>query len=163
MNTPQVKKLARAISCLLFCACNSVIASDLACTPNTKISLPTIHADVIAIGELHGSNEIPAFVGGLVCQLAMSEKPVVLGLELPMDLQVGINKYTLSKGQPEDKLALLSADFYLVDSTFPNCVNYLNNAPAPRWLQINTNEQVDMSAIEAREKFHPVTCAICTA
>ncbi|MFZ6746949.1 hypothetical protein ACO0LC_27290 [Undibacterium sp. JH2W] len=97
----------------LFAAvCKPIFASDLPCTPHAQISVSKINADVIAIGDFHGSNEIPAFVEGLVCQLALSGKPVVLGLELPMDLQAGITQYTLSKGTPEDKKALLSAYFW---------------------------------------------------
>ncbi|MFZ6760221.1 hypothetical protein ACO0K9_23720 [Undibacterium sp. Ji50W] len=112
MNTPRPRLLFGAITFLLIAACNSAFASDLACTPTTQIPLSAIKVDVIAIGEFHGSNEIPAFVEGLVCQIALTGKPVVLGLELPMDLQADITKYTLSRGEVEDKKALLSASFW---------------------------------------------------
>ncbi|MFZ6770125.1 hypothetical protein ACO0LM_23990 [Undibacterium sp. Di26W] len=112
MNTLRLSIFFRAITFLFIAACNPALASDLPCTPNTQMSLSAIKAEVIAIGELHGSNEIPAFVEGLVCQIALTGKPVVLGLELPMDLQADIIKYTLSRGEAEDKKALLSASFW---------------------------------------------------
>jgi len=112
MKMRLLKLRILASSFLFIAVCTPIFANDLLCKPDTQISFSKINANVIAIGDFHGSNEIPAFVEELVCQLALAGKPVVLGLELPMDMQADFNKYTLSKGTPADKKALLSAYFW---------------------------------------------------
>jgi len=47
---------------------------------------------VIFIGELHGTNESPRFVEGVVCSLLRQGKPVTLALEMSSDLQADLDR-----------------------------------------------------------------------
>ena len=65
----------------------------------------------VVVGDLHGTVEAPAFVASLVCNLAHSGHPVVLGLEYPVDEQHYLDEFLRS---PTDNLqpALLSSPFW---------------------------------------------------
>ena len=45
------------------------------------------------MGEVHGTKEIPEFVGELACSFLQSGKKLILGLEIPSDTQEAINTY----------------------------------------------------------------------
>ncbi len=57
------------------------------------IDIPTSILDrkIILLGEIHGTNEAPAFAGELVCNLMASRGAAVLALELPLSSQVAVN------------------------------------------------------------------------
>jgi hypothetical protein len=56
--------------------------------------------DAILIGEIHGTNEAPQFVEGLVNLWLGSGEKVLLGLEINMDNQASIDSFIRS-GEPE--------------------------------------------------------------
>jgi hypothetical protein len=60
----------------------------------------------ILLGDLHGTRELPAFVGGLVAQLAEAH-PVILGLELRADDVPSLAAYLTSDGGPVARQAAL--------------------------------------------------------
>jgi hypothetical protein len=62
---------------------------------------------VLLLGELHGSNEIPAFVGTLACHLASAGQPVVVGLQLPHEEQRTLQRYLQSNGGPQARAELV--------------------------------------------------------
>jgi hypothetical protein len=53
----------------------------------------------ILLGDLHGTRELPAFVGGLVAQLAAAH-PVIVGLEILSDQLPSLDAYLSSDGGP---------------------------------------------------------------
>ncbi|MCP3101346.1 hypothetical protein LZ198_20950 [Myxococcus sp. K15C18031901] len=66
----------------------------------------------LVIGEQLGSHEAPQVVGNLVCQLAETSLPVVLGLSLPQSEQERVDRYLASPGAPTDQDALLEGRFW---------------------------------------------------
>jgi hypothetical protein len=60
----------------------------------------------LLIGDLHGTREIPAFVGRLVATLVARE-PVVLALEIRRDLAPSIDAFVASDGGPAARAAAL--------------------------------------------------------
>ncbi|MBX7230236.1 MAG: hypothetical protein K1X48_11615 [Burkholderiaceae bacterium] len=86
-------------------------ATDLPCTPTTKIDITTIKPRVVIVGEVHGTKEIPEFVGELACSFLQSGKKLILGLEIPSDTQEAINTYMNSPGTPLDKKTLIESEF----------------------------------------------------
>ena len=71
-----------------------------------------ITAQVIIVGEIHGTKEMPEFAAKLVCHYAKKKIPVLLGLELPTEYQTYLNTYHLSNGTVKDKEKLLGAAFW---------------------------------------------------
>lgn len=61
---------------------------------------------VILIGDLHGTREIPAFVGRLVDEVAARE-PMVLALELPRGELPSLDAFLASDGGPAARAAAL--------------------------------------------------------
>jgi hypothetical protein len=65
----------------------------------------------LLLGELHGTREIPAFVGRLVAAVSARE-PVVLALEIPQDHGPAIGAFLASDGGPAARRALLAAPWW---------------------------------------------------
>jgi hypothetical protein len=66
---------------------------------------------IVLFGEVHGTREIPGFVGDALCQAAASGE-VHLALEIPRTEQPRIDAYLASPGRPADRAALLSGPFW---------------------------------------------------
>lgn len=66
----------------------------------------------LVIGELHGTEEMPAFFGELVTEVA-ARKPVTVVLEYPQSRQRDLDRYLASSGSEADRKALLAADYWV--------------------------------------------------
>lgn len=69
---------------------------------------------VIVFGELHGTTELPAFVGRVLTAVA-ERRPVVLGLEIPRSEQPAIEAYMAGSGGASERERLLGAPFWRQD------------------------------------------------
>jgi hypothetical protein len=67
---------------------------------------------VLLLGELHGTKEVPAFVGTVGCHVASAGVPVVVGLELPREEQRALRRYLKSDGGKEARAALVEGSFW---------------------------------------------------
>lgn len=83
-------------------------AAPLECTLPPQVTLDKIEARVIVVGEIHGTEQAPAFVGQLVCGTLKLGRPVVLALERDGAEQQALNRYLASDGLPADVQALLA-------------------------------------------------------
>lgn len=97
-----------ALTLLLF----SPVSGVYACEKIDPEIMRKLDEKVIVLGEIHGTVEMPEFAGNLFCYFAMNRQPVLLGLEMPEDLQPSINTYLASSGRPADKIALLTESFW---------------------------------------------------
>lgn len=66
-------------------------------------------------GELHGTNEAPAFIGNMACRAAQFGLAVRVGLEIPASLQPKVNVFLASKGSRNDVELLTTGQFWLSD------------------------------------------------
>jgi hypothetical protein len=69
-------------------------------------------ADMLLLGEIHGSDQIPAFVLEVVCRALDGSRPVVVGLEIWSEEQEAIDRYLRSAGTPEDRRRLIAGPFW---------------------------------------------------
>jgi len=72
-------------------------------------------ADILLLGEIHGTSESPQLVGQLACAALEQGHAVVVGLELPRTMQEGIDTYLGGDGSREAKIELLDDDFWKRD------------------------------------------------
>src|ERR1043165_2111250 len=83
--------------------CGSTPSPTVAAARSPPVAMLEIPAGVLPphgtllIGDLHGTREIPAFVGQLVTAAA-ARRPVVLGLEVPPGHATAIQAYVASDG-----------------------------------------------------------------
>jgi len=84
--------------------------SQADCQAQTNIDVATIKPQLILIGETHGTEQAPAFVGGLVCSLVKTGRQVILALERSSTEQPAMNRYLESAGSPADQQALLDKE-----------------------------------------------------
>lgn len=77
------------------------------CKPQTQIDVATIKPQIIMIGELHGNDQTPAFVGGLVCSLLKGGRSVILAVERDGGEQAALDRYLDSEGGPANREVLL--------------------------------------------------------
>src|SRR5258708_1877132 len=67
---------------------------------------------LLLLGELHGTSEIPRFVGDLACEASLGKSGVQLGLEIPRNEQLRIDSFLASTGTPGDYQTLLEGQFW---------------------------------------------------
>lgn len=63
----------------------------------------------VMVGEMHGTAEMPAFFGNLVCQVAASGRPVTVALEQDAEMQPAIDAFLASDGGAAARAAFLAA------------------------------------------------------
>lgn len=66
----------------------------------------------IFVGEIHGTKEVPASVGGLACAALQAGLPVRVGLELFVEDQAALDAFLASEGGAAAKAKLLKAGFW---------------------------------------------------
>jgi hypothetical protein len=67
---------------------------------------------VLLFGEMHGSAEIPAFVGDVACAVRAADLPVLVALEVPVEELPRIEAFLATAGAPADRAALLAGPFW---------------------------------------------------
>ncbi|MEM7247659.1 MAG: hypothetical protein AAF533_20140 [Acidobacteriota bacterium] len=68
---------------------------------------------VTVIGDIRGTQEIPRFVGEMACEAAsVRGLPVMVALELPIDMQAAVDLFLASPGKPTDRAALLKHEVW---------------------------------------------------
>lgn len=87
-----------------------------------KVACPEIEGLNVAslkrstlVGELHGTNESPAFVAALACHILTSGHTLTMALEIPRTEQDRIRSYLLSNGSAADRAAMLKGAFWAID------------------------------------------------
>lgn len=85
------------------------VAAEANCSrlSGTELVLADNSKRYVILGERHGTSEIPAFFGDLVCA-AVSKGPVVVGLEIETDQQKSLDEYMASIGDQGSRDALLA-------------------------------------------------------
>lgn len=81
------------------------------CEPQSLVKTAAIRERVILVGELHGTNEMPAFVSGLACSFLQDGRQVVLSLEIPGHVQPEIERYLASEGGEPARQPLYESSF----------------------------------------------------
>ncbi|MFV8750607.1 hypothetical protein ACNOYE_08645 [Nannocystaceae bacterium ST9] len=88
-------------------------AAAVDCGPEIGGAAPLLHeGGVILLGEMHGSIEIPDFVGALACHAAREGLEIRLGLEIPRGEAPALATYLASAGGPDDRDALLAGEHW---------------------------------------------------
>ena len=86
----------------------AVFAAELRCRTEPRFSIEAFKERVVVIGEgTHGTNEIPAFVAGVLCNYAMAGRPVVMAWEFSREKQADITIFLNSDGSPAARSALV--------------------------------------------------------
>ncbi len=106
------KFLKLALSVCISSLFTTASADESVCPQDGKFPVAELKTRVLVIGEMHGSNEYPAFAKSVVCQLLAANKPVILGLEIPENEQVAINRYLQSQGTADDRRVLQQGKFW---------------------------------------------------
>lgn len=100
----------RIFACVALLAAHTAIASP-GCRTISGFEQYLSQARGVVVGDLHGTVEAPAFVASLVCNLAHSGHPVVLGLEYPVGEQHYLDEF-LRAPTDNPQPALLSSPFW---------------------------------------------------
>lgn len=99
------------------------LLSSSACSRRPPIEPPSCGRDIpgldsvkgtslLMLGEMHGMQATPVFVGDVACRLAAAGKPVLLALEIPVGEQPRIDAFMDSAGSEADRAALLAGPFW---------------------------------------------------
>ena len=66
----------------------------------------------LVLGEIHGTNEAPAFVARMACEGARWQQYVRVGVELPVAEQARLDAFMASNGEADARTALLASPFW---------------------------------------------------
>ena len=106
----------------LMIVCTAAPAQSLRAPPNcvsqTLLDVTKISEQVVLVGEVHGTQEIPAFTAGLVCSLLKGGRSVILALERDGNEQPAFNRYIESDGDENARRDLTA--FYEWNSKCPD-------------------------------------------
>jgi|GEM_PF-386941 len=82
------------------------------CPPLPTGAEPLVElGSTVVIGEIHGTQEVPKFVGTLACDAAQRTS-VIVGLEVASDLTPALRRYIASDGTRVDRELLLTDKFW---------------------------------------------------
>ncbi len=70
------------------------------------------NSEIVLLGEMHGTREIPNFLAAAVCQALQRDRSVTVGLEIPREENPRLQAYLTSPGRGEDLAALLAGSFW---------------------------------------------------
>lgn len=85
------------------------------CRPIEGISGVLQPGLVLVLGELHGTQESPAFVADVACHATTAGLAVVVGVELPTAESGRIDAFLNSMGTPEDRALVISGERWQSD------------------------------------------------
>ncbi len=74
-----------------------------------KVARP---GNVVMLGELHGTQQVPHFIAQSVCQAAVQGIPVTVGLEIPDVNQERLQTFVASEGKEHDWAKLMESPFW---------------------------------------------------
>ncbi len=103
--------LAAALVLAMVLPCTSISAAATAEIPglSTLLKRPGLH--FVVIGDLHGTEELPAFFGQLVEEAALHREVAVV-LEYPERFRRDLDRYLASPGDEAARKTLLATDFW---------------------------------------------------
>lgn len=87
----------------------SLTAQSKSCRSISGLSPLLKRGNVLLFGEIHGTQEIEAFIADAVCMAAKKRIPVTLGLEIAFDEQEAIDRFLDSDGGTKAKARLTAA------------------------------------------------------
>ena len=93
---------------LLACCLTGCGVGAATCPPIKGLDALLRPGRVLLLGELHGTQESPAFALDVACHAAHAGVPIVIGLELDSGEQDRVEAYLRSKGTDEDRAALVA-------------------------------------------------------
>jgi len=82
------------------------------CTPQSQLDVSKIKQQIVLIGEVHGTKELPEYVSGLVCSLLKDGRSVILAVERFAEEQEPLQRYIESEGNAADRAALLGVHMW---------------------------------------------------
>jgi len=85
------------------------------CSPISGVAPFLKSGQVILLGEIHGTEEGPAFVEQIACNALGKNLRVTIGLELPQSDQLHVDEYLNSNGSIEARRTFLSLNFWSRD------------------------------------------------
>jgi hypothetical protein len=74
-----------------------------------KVARP---GNMVLLGELHGTQQVPHFLAQSVCQVAVQGVPVTVGLEIPVMNQERLQTFLASAGKEHDWRKLMESPFW---------------------------------------------------
>lgn len=99
---------------IIWCAAVLCAGAAQAATPDPISALAAASKDrsLLLVGEMHGTQEVPALVGQLAAQLVHKGEKVVVGLEYPQGEDAHLQAYLRSQGSAADRARLLATPFW---------------------------------------------------
>jgi hypothetical protein len=95
---------------LLTCLLGLSRASEAGCLKEIPARVKSVK--LIVLGELHGTREIPKFVGSLVCGVKADAARFVIAFEIPSDEGERVNKLVRSQASKNERQAFFGTALF---------------------------------------------------
>lgn len=90
----------------------ALLIAEPSCGPVQGIEQLTRGNALVILGEIHGTDQAPAFAAAVACHALREKRPVILALELPQVEQTKLDRYLSSSGSSTDRDAFLESSFW---------------------------------------------------
>lgn len=101
------------ITAALAMACALALPSGAAaCTVLDPVPAAVMDAPLLVFGEVHGTREVPEFVGAYLCTAVKAKRAVTLALEHPASGQAALDDFLASAGTVQDVARLMGSRFW---------------------------------------------------
>ncbi len=90
----------------------SISVQRRTCRSVSGLSALLKRGNVLLFGELHGTQQAPAFIADVVCIAAKKRIPITLGLEIPFEEQAAIDRFLDSSGDAAAEARLTEGAFW---------------------------------------------------
>jgi hypothetical protein len=107
--------LLLAAAALLGCASGRPERNSLSCRGIDGIAPLLAPGSALLLGEMHGTEESPAFLADVVCRALADGRSVSVALEVPAEEAERVSAFLASGGAPSDRQALLAGPFWTAD------------------------------------------------
>ncbi|MEM7375699.1 MAG: hypothetical protein AAF587_44310 [Bacteroidota bacterium] len=94
------------------CGANGPVQDKLPCSTIHGLDSLLRPGRIILLGEIHGTQEAPAYVGQMACHMLRKQIPVIVGLELPREEESVVRAFLQSEGSEADQLNILQLPFW---------------------------------------------------
>ncbi|TDI48407.1 MAG: hypothetical protein E2P02_00815 [Acidobacteria bacterium] len=106
-------QLFRAVVMIIVAAPPATVWADCTSIAGTEHVLES--GTVVLLGEIHGTREGPQTVSRLACAALEQGRDVTIGLEIPKNEQVAINRYFDGEDEASQRAMLLATSFWQRD------------------------------------------------
>ena len=143
---------------LILASCRGSFDENVCYAPAGSLDIPSLDADIVVFGEIHGNKETPEVFLAAICQYLESEDGEIrVALEFPSEIQISLNAFLGSDGGSDAVQRFLSHPFWRrASQDGRSSIAMLNLIEALRKIGASTRRLISVTAIDGKSIYRPI-------